>query len=315
MSYISNAAQFLSDGCAQISKSSYPYNQACHDDKPLMIIGCGRSGSTLLRAMLMSGQDIAIPPESYVWGAVARRFMFWRFLSWERLCDKVLDKFVTFQEFHTWGMDATPLYQRAYDLPETKRDLYNIINLLYTAYAAQSDQGMTRWGDKTPLNTRSLSEISRIVPHAQYVHLVRDPRAVALSYVRAAQGNKMIKEATIEDAAQRWVCAERSIAAFKQQLNAQNYLQVRFEDLLTRPQETLRGVCDFLSLTYSDEMVERDKSAVLGLGDVELYKHHDRALREIDPERVNEWSKHISVAQQKSIEKITLQYAQQYAYF
>lgn len=50
---------------------------------PVMIIGCGHSGNTMLRSMLIHSGQIAIPPESYVWPAVARGFSTWRFL-WKR---------------------------------------------------------------------------------------------------------------------------------------------------------------------------------------------------------------------------------------
>jgi hypothetical protein len=308
-----NAPYIVSDSCAAIVKTAYPYVCKTIDAAPLMIIGCGRSGNTLLRAMLMAGDDIAIPPESYVWGSVAKHFLLWRFLPWTQVCDKVIHKFVDYPEFSTWGLDATALYKRAYDIPEEQRCLYSIIEVIYKAYVQTIDCNIGRWGDKTPLNTLYLHHINHIVPNSKYVHLVRDPRAVAQSYVKAAQTNAQIQEKTITDAAQRWQASEKSVAAFRAQIKPEQYMQIKFEDLILETESTLRRTCDFLSLDYSDTMVSRAQAQALG--DVEKHQHHAMTMKNIDPSKIDQWKTSLSEKQVALIEEMTKEYARAYGYF
>ena len=58
-----------------------------------------------------------------------------------------------------------------------------IIDALYSRYAAQF--GADRWGDKSPIYTRSVDTIAAIYPAAQFVHIVRDGRDVATSMLHA----------------------------------------------------------------------------------------------------------------------------------
>ena len=71
---------------------AFPLNDAeSRSISPIMIVGCGRSGNTLLRSMLVQGGEIAIPPESYVWPSIARGYAKWRYSSWQTVTDQVVD--------------------------------------------------------------------------------------------------------------------------------------------------------------------------------------------------------------------------------
>jgi hypothetical protein len=48
--------------------------------------------------------------------------------------------------------------------------------------------GKPRWGDKTPMYMRHLGLLERLFPDAQYVHLVRDGRDAALSFLEMPEG-------------------------------------------------------------------------------------------------------------------------------
>ena len=60
---------------------------------PFFIVGSGRSGNTLLRAVLTGHSKVAIPPESYVLAKTIRRFRSYSFLNWSLLVRMILSEF------------------------------------------------------------------------------------------------------------------------------------------------------------------------------------------------------------------------------
>ena len=60
------------------------------------------------------------------------------------------------------------------------------IAAIFEAYAAKEQK--PRWGDKTPMYMRHLPLLDRLFPTAQYVHLIRDGRDAALSFLRMPEG-------------------------------------------------------------------------------------------------------------------------------
>ena len=60
------------------------------------------------------------------------------------------------------------------------------IAAVFAAYAAERDKA--RWGDKTPLYMQHLDLLERLFPDARYVHLIRDGRDAALSFLSVPAG-------------------------------------------------------------------------------------------------------------------------------
>ena len=60
------------------------------------------------------------------------------------------------------------------------------IAAVFEAYAAE--RGKRRWGDKTPLYMQHLPLLERLFPSARFVHLIRDGRDAALSYLAVPEG-------------------------------------------------------------------------------------------------------------------------------
>ena len=61
------------------------------------------------------------------------------------------------------------------------------IAAVFETYAAE--HGKERWGDKTPLYMQYLPLLERLFPDARFVHLVRDGRDAALSFLSVPRGD------------------------------------------------------------------------------------------------------------------------------
>ncbi|MBI2359515.1 MAG: sulfotransferase [Deltaproteobacteria bacterium] len=263
---------------------------------PFFIVGSGRSGNTLLRAMLAQHPEVAIPPESYVLPAVVRKFYQHNYLTWQDLVVLVTAAFENHPLFFTWGLDLREFYKRAIKIDRRERSLAKLIDLLYSYYAEKKEPGARRWGDKTPLNSLNLERLNWVFPQARYVHIVRDGRDVVLSYLEAGI------YADIEDASKRWLRSVARAGAFGTRIGRGRYLEITYEDLVQNSEKTLERVCSFLDLNYIPAMMDFWRSADR-LGDSVL-PHHENLKRPVTTESIGRWRHGLDPGQQARIKKL-----------
>lgn len=210
------------------------------------IVGNPRSGTTLLRALLDSHPRLAVPPESYFVVTLAHlRELYERDdgLAVESLTADLLQH----RRFKRWDLPERAL-REALDrsAPTSYADA---IRTVYALYAER--HGKSRYADKTPKYVEDLHLLTELFPEALFVHIVRDGRDVALSYLEVDWGpNSMI------EAARRWrhrVELGREAGAA---LGPERYMEVRYEDLVADPERELREVCRFISVEFEPAMFE-----------------------------------------------------------
>lgn len=122
--------------------------------------------------------------------------------------------------------------------------------------------GKLRGGDKTPQNLKFMSQIQNFLPEAHFIHIIRDGRAVAASLkdLWFGPGKDMSEQATT------W---EQMIRDGREQsTTVNNYLEIRYEQLLSHPEETLKLICDFLELSYSEKMLSYDTQSLERLKEI-----------------------------------------------
>ncbi len=216
------------------------------DSQPMpmpIIVGSPRSGTTLLRFMLDANSELAIPPET-------------GFLT---LSEKLRGKGNKLRQkfFHAVVNYSQPPSWPDFEIPEeTFRTALNEIEpfnisegfrTFYRLYAARC--GKTRWGDKTPIYCRYLNAIRRVLPEARFIHIIRDGRDAALSLRRMwfSPGWE------IETQASYW--RDCVLAARRAGVGRDDYLEVRYEELIINTEETLKRVCAHAALTYEAAML------------------------------------------------------------
>jgi LPS sulfotransferase NodH len=235
--------------------------------RPVFILGAGRSGNTLLRRILAAGGEIHIPPETYVLGTVISLFRRTQHLGWGQQVRLTLAQFEFHPEFEDFGVHLSELAGRLSELSPKRRSLAAMLDGLYRFHAEAMRSSASRWGDKTPLNVYSLDRIRAVFPDALFVHMVRDGVDVVASYLRADLTNN------VEAAAERWRSSLRAAEAF-QIRHPQTWLEVRYEALVSDPENEARRVADFVGLRFSAEMVD-ELSHLSQLGDVSIRPYHE----------------------------------------
>jgi hypothetical protein len=210
------------------------------------VVGCPRSGTTLLRAMLDSHPDLAVPGESYFIVELAPQFSPKRFRRFK--LDRFADVLLAHPRFEHWELPAADV--RAAFAAEQPDDYAAALRVLYATYARA--QGKPRYGDKTPNYVLDLPLLGDLFPEAQFVHMVRDGRDVALS-VTQIEGWGPSK---IEGAARYWVKHVDAGRRAGNALGPHRYHEVHYDDLVDEPETTLRSVCRFFGLSYDPVMLD-----------------------------------------------------------
>jgi hypothetical protein len=217
------------------------------------IVGVGRSGTTLLRMMLDAHPQLTIPPETHFVPELIKAARGWR-ASPERALKVITGS-------RRWGdfdLDPAELLRRFRAL-----DRFGPAGALRAFYGLYAEaQGKPRWGEKTPVYVTSMTTIADALPEARFVHLIRDGRDVALSKARRA----LEDPAPTAHAARVW--RDRILAARHQARRLPHYLELRYEDLVVGPEQSLRQVCEFVELPWDDAMLRYHERAAERLREV-----------------------------------------------
>jgi len=263
----------------------------------------------MLRLMLDSHSEIAIPPETYFIGKARNQ---WRKAYWRPGRDPVEAFLRAVTDHRRWPdfhLDADEFRERVRARhPKTVGDG---VRCFYEMYAEKI--GKPRWGDKTPYYVRKMKIVHKVLPEARFVHLVRDGRAVALSIKDLWFGPD-----TFEECAQWWV--ERLDEAREKAKGLPHYIEVRYEDLVHEPEPNLRRICEFIEIPFDERMVryyenvderialEAPPEEVAPDGRVvstdERMKIMENLKRPPDPSRIDRWREEIPAAELAKFEAI-----------
>jgi protein-tyrosine sulfotransferase len=267
---------------------------------PFFIIGAGRSGSTLLRRILTAHSELHIPPETFVLDACIKKFRHYgKRMDWPDLVHLILSQFEFHPEFHTFHLSLRPVVNQLLNAPHKSRNLAFILDSVYRYHAQEHGHSMVRWGDKTPLNSLipdTLQWIRKIFPDAQFIHLIRDGCDVVYSCLRYGFF------ADITDAANRWLLMVRQSRRFVQKYPEQSF-EVRYEDLVTQPEATIRSMCQFLNAEYEPQMLTSE-DAVAKLGDIPGWFWHKQAREPIKASNPGKGRRYFSMQEKEELQQL-----------
>ena len=210
---------------------------------PVFIVGCMRSGTTLLGELLHAHPDLAIFCESFLFRS---SFVLGRTRPKLNLAD----------EGHAWAsflLEGYNPYGHGYepvlaflDRPGLRKELRkpgqspdSWLSVLFGAWMAS--QGAHSWGDKsTPLQAGEILEMHRLFPDARFIHIHRDPRGVAHSIVEAGWAPNLAAGAAY------WRVAMKSIRSGLATVPPDQVHEISYRNLCMAPESMLRDLCSFL---------------------------------------------------------------------
>lgn len=211
----------------------------------IIILGCPRSGTTLLRRILDAHPNIAAPGETYLLTACAR------FLHSERAVD---------------GMDVGVLSGLGYAGFDTAEVLARLREFAFTfrrEHAAR--EGKSRWAEKTAVDAFHVDEIGRLCgDQASFICITRHGLDVACSMVDWCDKSQVYfpdlhryiqrYPRPLEAFCHAWVDVTASMRKFLAD-HPDNAIAVRYEDLVTNPEAEMRRILEFLGEPWEEGLL------------------------------------------------------------
>lgn len=254
--------------------------------RPVFVGGCPRSGTTLLRTMLNSHPHLAVPHETrFVILAWRRRNLFGdlrRAENRRKVARWILqDPKSRFSS--RIGIPDDELVEAFAAAPPT---LGALMATCFSRYAERN--GKPRWGDKRPSYAQNLDELFAMFPDAQFVNVVRDPRACV-----ASMGKNWDGWGRLASAVEIWERTDKEIQKAIRRLPAGKITEVRYEDLVTAPQQTLEKLCAFLAL---DPAGIPDMLAYHQGDDLPTGRLHENAAKPVSTGSLRLWAEELDDA-------------------
>jgi hypothetical protein len=215
---------------------------------PFFIVGCDRSGTTMLRLILDRSGEVAIPTESMILVDFARHAG--DPLATDAEFDRLARAVWRHPKVREWRLPGGPPPRQGRTGSAAFRAA---LEAPYLAYA--QTQGKSRWGDKTPYYVTEVDLVKRIFPEARVVNLVRDGRDVGMSLLRVPFG-----PGNLWAAAHQWrqaVDAGDAAAA----RYGRDVLTLRYEDVVSDPQTEAARVSAFCEVDFDPDMLAVERSS------------------------------------------------------
>ena len=120
--------------------------------------------------------------------------------------------------------------------------------------------------DQTPRNVFYIADILELYPDARVINMMRDPRDVLLSQKRKWKRRFLGgSDLPVKEMLRDWMnyhpitishIWRTAVNAADQFVQHERVVSVYFEELLTDPETIIKSLCDFVGITYVDEMLQ-----------------------------------------------------------
>jgi hypothetical protein len=168
--------------------------------------------------------------------------------------------------------------------------LGSVLGAGFEVYAER--HGKARWGDKRPSYVLNLDAVLALFPHAQYVNVVRDPRA-AIASIRRIGGQRPVGwyEDGLVAGVELWERSQRAADRWRRRLPADRFLEVRYEDLVADPAVALEPLVGFLGLDPGglEAMVAFHEAA-----DIKARRMHPLVTKPVTTAPLRKWKRELA---------------------
>jgi hypothetical protein len=170
--------------------------------------------------------------------------------------------------------------------------------------------GKSRWGEKTPGNLFYADVLLAMFPDAKFIHVVRDPRAG----VSSMMGTTFFPNDIVFNAMSRHKFMTEGRRLLEQAVPAAQRMTLRYEDLVTEPEEIVSVLCDFLEEEFDPEMLAFYKESSRYMKEEAANSFNQAATKPISSDRLDAWKKRLSQDAIAKIESVCRQEMEEFGY-
>ncbi|MEL6494923.1 MAG: sulfotransferase [Cyanobacteria bacterium J06623_7] len=211
------------------------------------LVGCPRSGTTLLQSLIVAHSQITSFPESkFFQKIVADRYIYRRFNLAPIKARRIFNRF--FEDIEQPQFKSS-LPQPAIFIPQYVESFIKALDSIAL------ERGKSYWLEKTPEHLRRINAIEKLVEAPKFIHIVRNGTDVVASLYEMTQKYPAIwgEPRTLDQYVTRW---RNDIAITSQHQHKPNHLVIRYENLLADPNATLQQLCSFLGVDREPSMLQ-----------------------------------------------------------
>ncbi len=209
---------------------------------PIFVAGLERSGTSLMFALLASHPSIAMTRRTNLWTHFYEQF---GDLADDSGLERCLDMMMRYKRLLVLEPDRERLRREFVSGDRTYPRLFALLE-----QQVADRLGRPRWGDKSLNTERYTDPLLAAYPDAKILHMIRDPRdRYASSKTRWGIRRGGVGAGTAE-----WL-ASAQLALENQRRYPDRYLTVRYETLVTAPEDTVRALCGFIDEPFVPEML------------------------------------------------------------
>jgi len=275
----------------------------------IFIVGLSRTGTTLTRKILNCADEVGIGGESQFFGdrrrlGLERRngyraeFANAGDLRTDDGAVKIVDYIFQVKKNNFWGKIARGANREQFlhDVLASDRSERALLDIAMGFYA----NGKPVRGEKTPAHIFAVPALLEWYPQAKIIHTFRDPRAVYMSNKKKYEKRSLPALSVLLrkmrggfefyssfDVMLNWQRVIRLHRRYEK-LYEGHYWLSRYEDLITEPEASLRRLCDFLEIGFTDSMLEQSV-----LNSSFLPKN---SLPGFDTQAIHRWRGHLNPA-------------------
>jgi hypothetical protein len=215
----------------------------------LFLVGCPRSGTTLLQSLLAAHPEVASFPESHLFQSL------WMY-RWSRLFGLASSKG---RKQLNWFLQEIHQEHLQNQFPKNAWFIHQYGKVLQQALDnATQSQGKNIWLEKSPEHVRYIRYIEASLPDAKFIHLIRNGSDVVASLYDVTHKHRQPdvwgnEPWELDKCIRHWI---RSIEFGRPYLKKPNHILVRYETLVENPELILRELCDFMETSFYPSMLK-----------------------------------------------------------
>lgn len=245
--------------------------------KPFYIVGSPRSGTTLLQAMLASSTEIYIPPETHFFDIARQQ----KWLPGTPISEDEFERFLEAIRVRSCNRNELPVQWTLLEqeLRDTDRTHAALFNALLNHIRVQRHPSC-RIGEKTPGHLLFAEYLLDHHQESQIINVIRDPRDVVVSHSEAFDSHPL-------HTAIRWRRNYQIHLKLARKFSPLRYTTVKYEDLVTNPEQQIKRLCEFLGQKFDQKMLNQHERKESGFAARE--SHKTRTLEPVTQTRVKRY--------------------------
>jgi hypothetical protein len=285
-------------------------------NQTVFIVGCARTGSTLLRQIMNRNQRLCLASETHFlrrWSRFGRDKQIVKYgdLTYDDNVDRLVEALYSDARTSTtgyWGwlksnVDQQEFARRILATDRSDRAIFTTMLEVFAEAKKGAYGADLVLGEKTPAHLYSVPTLFEWFPETKVIHTFRDPRGIFVSTLKRMQTNRwgikakypslpeklvdpLINPLTVMFTTRTWFDAVKLHASY-QQAYGDRYMLVRFEDLISEPERQVRKICAFVGVPYESQMI--DEVVVVSSS----YRDQRRGPSGFDKQSASRWRTHI----------------------